>query len=133
MLKYHDFHFFTIVTIVTKVAKQIDGLVQDCSNSNALEMGLLQFCTKPSKLYSLKYATVWLVLELPMYALQYDSYLCETITLLEIHHTRMASVLLESVEICNYTYSTYLYTDWNGHIYIQVASCSFLNMYSKPE
>ena len=26
----------------------IDGLVQDCSNSNALAMELLQSCTKPS-------------------------------------------------------------------------------------
>ena len=26
----------------------IDGLVQDCSNSSALAMELLQFCTKPS-------------------------------------------------------------------------------------
>ena len=31
------------------VNKQIDGLVQDCSNSNALAMELLQSCTKPSK------------------------------------------------------------------------------------
>ena len=29
---------------------QIDGLVQDCSNSSALAMELLQSCTKPSKL-----------------------------------------------------------------------------------
>ena len=28
--------------------KDIDDLVQDCSNSNALEMELLQSCTKPS-------------------------------------------------------------------------------------
>ena len=27
---------------------KFDGLVQDCSNSNALAMELLQFCTKPS-------------------------------------------------------------------------------------
>ena len=26
----------------------IDGLVQDCSNSSALAVGLLQYCTKPS-------------------------------------------------------------------------------------
>ena len=26
----------------------IDGLVQDCSNSNALGIELLQYCTKPS-------------------------------------------------------------------------------------
>ena len=26
----------------------MDGLVQDCSNSSALAMELLQFCTKPS-------------------------------------------------------------------------------------
>ena len=30
-------------------ANKIDGLVQDCSNSSALAMELLQFCTKPSK------------------------------------------------------------------------------------
>ena len=28
---------------------KIDGLVQDCSNSSALAMELLQSCTKPSK------------------------------------------------------------------------------------
>ena len=28
--------------------KYIDGLVQDCSNSIALEMELLQSCSKPS-------------------------------------------------------------------------------------
>ena len=31
----------------------IDGLVQDCSNSSALAMGLLQSCTNPSILTSL--------------------------------------------------------------------------------
>ena len=30
---------------------QIDSLVQDCSNSSALAMELLQSCTKPSKWY----------------------------------------------------------------------------------
>ena len=30
----------------------IDGLVQDCSNSSALAMELLQFCIKPSTLFS---------------------------------------------------------------------------------
>ena len=30
------------------VVKHIDGLVQDCSNSSALAMELLQCCTKPS-------------------------------------------------------------------------------------
>ena len=29
----------------------IDGLVQDCSNSSALAMELLQSCTKPSHYY----------------------------------------------------------------------------------
>ena len=29
-------------------ADDIDGLVQDCSNSSALAMKLLQSCTKPS-------------------------------------------------------------------------------------
>ena len=29
-------------------SNQIDVLVQDCSNSSALAMELLQFCTKPS-------------------------------------------------------------------------------------
>ena len=29
--------------------QQINGLVQDCSNSSALAMELLQACTKPSK------------------------------------------------------------------------------------
>ena len=28
---------------------QIDGFVQDCTNSSALAMNLLQPCTKPSK------------------------------------------------------------------------------------
>ena len=32
----------------TKGSLYIDGLVQDCSNSSALAMELLQFCTKPS-------------------------------------------------------------------------------------
>ena len=31
------------------VNNQIDGLVQDCSNSSALAMELMQSCTKPSK------------------------------------------------------------------------------------
>ena len=31
-----------------KSAQYIDGLVQDCSNSSALAMELLQSCTKPS-------------------------------------------------------------------------------------
>ena len=31
--------------------KQVDGLVQDCSNSNANALELLQPCTKPSKCY----------------------------------------------------------------------------------
>ena len=30
------------------IQKHIDGLVQDCSNSSALAMELLQSCTKPS-------------------------------------------------------------------------------------
>ena len=36
---------------------QIDGLVQDCSNSHALAMELLQSCTKPSKYSTLLYQT----------------------------------------------------------------------------
>ena len=35
---------------VTSTVDQIDGLVQDCSNSSALAMELLQSCTKPLKL-----------------------------------------------------------------------------------
>ena len=31
----------------------VDGLVQDCSNSSALAMELLQSCTKPSMLHRL--------------------------------------------------------------------------------
>ena len=31
-----------------KIKSYFDGLVQDCSNSSALTMGLLQSCTKPS-------------------------------------------------------------------------------------
>ena len=30
------------------IYKHFDGLVQDCSNSSALAMELLQYCTKPS-------------------------------------------------------------------------------------
>ena len=33
----------------------IDGLVQDCSNSSALAMELLQFCAKPSMYDSQSY------------------------------------------------------------------------------
>ena len=32
----------------TSIYAYIDGLVQDCSNSSALAMELLQSCTKPS-------------------------------------------------------------------------------------
>ena len=35
----------------TEMKIQIDGLVQDCSNSSALAMELLQSCTKPSRCY----------------------------------------------------------------------------------
>ena len=31
-----------------RIVDDIDGLVQDCSNSSALAMELLQSCTKPS-------------------------------------------------------------------------------------
>ena len=31
---------------------RVDGVVQDCSNSSALAMELLQSCTKPSMSYS---------------------------------------------------------------------------------
>ena len=37
-----------IDSIYTYDAYHIDGLVQDCSNSSALAMGLLQSCTKTS-------------------------------------------------------------------------------------
>ena len=33
-----------------KIHHEIDGLVQDCSNSSALPMELLLSCTKPSEL-----------------------------------------------------------------------------------
>ena len=36
---------------------EIDGLVQDCSNSSALAMELLQSCTKPSELRYPKHQT----------------------------------------------------------------------------
>ena len=40
---------------MTVLSKQIDRLVQDCSNSIANALELLQFCTKPSKLSPLGY------------------------------------------------------------------------------
>ena len=43
-----DFTFFEWNTL------QIDGFVQDCSNSSALAMELLKFCAKPSK-----YGILW--------------------------------------------------------------------------
>ena len=39
-------------------AHHIDGLVQDCSNSSALAMELLQSCTKPS-IYSIVYRKIF--------------------------------------------------------------------------
>ena len=38
--------------------QNIDGLVQDCSNSGALALELLQFCNKPS-IYTIQRATDW--------------------------------------------------------------------------
>ena len=34
--------------IINEIQVQFNGLVQDCSNSSALVMELLQFCIKPS-------------------------------------------------------------------------------------
>ena len=39
-----------MLPIITKIS-EIDGLVQDCSNSSALAMELLQSSSKPSKWY----------------------------------------------------------------------------------
>ena len=44
--------------LLQSCTKPIDGLVQDCSNSSALAMELLQSCTKPSEWYFQKY-TAW--------------------------------------------------------------------------
>ena len=38
---------------ITKISQEIDGLVQDCSNSIANVMELLQSCTKPSNAHYL--------------------------------------------------------------------------------
>ena len=51
-LKYRD-----ILDGIEMWAVYMDGLVQDCSNSNALAMELLQFCTKPS-IYSMTFASM---------------------------------------------------------------------------
>ena len=39
-----------LITICDYHEAQIDGLVQDCSNSIANELELIQSCTKPSNL-----------------------------------------------------------------------------------
>ena len=41
-------------------AGQIDGLVQDCSNSSALALELLQSCTKPSRWRMIENANIYL-------------------------------------------------------------------------
>ena len=44
-------HWKTNPTPLLLLRDHIDGLMQDCSNSSALAMGLLQSCTKPSTRY----------------------------------------------------------------------------------
>ena len=39
---------FKMANEISENPKALNGLVQDCSNSSALAMELLQFCTKPS-------------------------------------------------------------------------------------
>ena len=47
VLGFHSFGSCHAELIVENI-EHIDGLVQDCSNSSALAMELLQSCTKPS-------------------------------------------------------------------------------------
>ena len=45
---------FCVISYVMKICNErdkINGLVQDCSNSSALAVELLQSCTEPSKFY----------------------------------------------------------------------------------
>ena len=46
--RHHFLQFFTWLVVTIKLSIQINGLVQDCSNSSALALELLQSCTKPS-------------------------------------------------------------------------------------
>ena len=47
VLDVHPLYPVTRSMTLQKVVEEIDGLVQDCSNSCALGMELLQSCTKP--------------------------------------------------------------------------------------
>ena len=50
MCIYHDIFVASIglhLQILSYCIFHMDGLVQDCSNSSALAMELLQFCAKP--------------------------------------------------------------------------------------
>ena len=46
------------------ICHQSDGLVQNCGNSSALAMGLLQSCTKPSEYHTSKYGEYSLMLQI---------------------------------------------------------------------
>ena len=50
---------WSTVYMAFKGSHQVDGLVQDCSNSSALAMELLQSCTKPLKCVT--YAVIYIV------------------------------------------------------------------------
>ena len=54
----------------------IDGLVQDCRNSSALAMELLQSCTKPSISYCVMTITVCIMRGRPSLSLCLNSALC---------------------------------------------------------
>ena len=52
--------FQTLSIVITKYSvSYIDGLVQDCSNSSALALGLLQSCTQPSIWYGHVFYFCW--------------------------------------------------------------------------
>ena len=50
-------HAICHIGVLANVA-QIDGLAEDCSNSSALAMELLQSCAKPSIMWSATYTTL---------------------------------------------------------------------------
>ena len=59
----------------------IDGLVQDCSNSNALVMELLQSCTKPA-IYLDKDTLEWYRIALQLYSASQEIYLLFTFSII---------------------------------------------------
>ena len=79
--------------------EQIDGLVQDCSNSSALAMELLLFCTKPSKpCYhgKTKYNKTMYKFYETHCTTKFDDMLSEIFILSYIHHTISSSYLINT-------------------------------------